>query len=42
MKKYNKLPNFDLSIKWAHGFRTQFMEKIDETRNMCKFVNIKG
>lgn len=37
-KKYNKKPSNKLELYWAHGVRTQYIEKIDECRNMVKFV----
>lgn len=37
-KKYNKKPKNKLELYWAHGVRTQYIEKIDECRNMVKFI----
>ena len=38
-KKYNKLPAGELELYHAFGFRTQYMEKVDEARNMCAFLS---
>jgi hypothetical protein len=39
VKLYNTQSKGELELSWAHGFRTQFIEKVDECRNMCTYIS---
>lgn len=38
-KLYNTQARGEIELYWTHGFRTVFIDKVDECRNMCSYIS---
>lgn len=39
-KLYNRQAKGDgIELSWVHGFKTAFIDKVDECRNMCSYIS---